>query len=131
MSLDNRLQNTISGSRLRRRQREQSSGAQDSVDWILTSLQTGLNLDCWHTDAPTCTHCQTLAPQARLPSALHAMASGTESRKDRFFCWFVCLFVCCCPGYLRSAQPLTLPEREGIQDGVRKKCEGTERQKTS
>lgn len=100
------------------RQRGQSSRAQDSVDWILTSWHIGFT--CGQLILIVGIRTDPCVPTVRLgrhspasprPSSLHALASGTEPRKD-----------CSCllflswpdwPGFLRSAQLLTSSRARG------------------
>lgn len=111
------------------RQRGQSSRAQGSFDWILTSLWSGFTCSRSVLIFGTRTHSH--VPTVRLghfspasPPHFHALASGKESRKDRgcFLFLFVFLFVFFCwtdsLGFLRVS---TTSEREGVQDRVRKK----------
>lgn len=79
------------------RQRVQSSRAQGSFDWILTSLWSGFTCSRSVLIFGTRTHSH--VPTVRLghfspasPPHFHALASGKESRKDRGC--FVFLFVC-------------------------------------
>lgn len=87
--------------------------------------------DCWHTDAPLRTHCQTRALQPCLPSSLHALASGTEPRKDRgcsvlFVGLFVFVWETREPDELTGISVVSSPGRS--KDEV---CSNKKRHKTS
>lgn len=89
-----------------------------AAEW--TYLQS-LNLDCWHTDAPICTRCQTRAPQPCLPSPLVPACTGQWNRSQEGP-WLLFLFSAALgtpgswpdsPGFLTSAQPLTSSRARG------------------
>ncbi len=179
VSLGNRLQNTISGSWLRRRwgggpicifnlhkgltvqfqsfsilnnifffpwtqPGKEGSPAEPKIQstgfWrhcrvdLLAALTVGIRM---HPYVPT-VRLGLLSPASPRPSSLHALASGTEPRKD-CGCFFVLCFFSVAlghqeswmdsPGFLRSAQPLTStrargsPERSEVKVWRNKKAE--------